>query len=128
MKEHLERLLDQYSADRRREAQATDRSDEYADAARSTADELRRLWAAEGEDPSELEKLLRRTEFRERVLGLYDGPAALADTDAYGEATKRQEFLTRELREFWLSSGHDLKELQRFESAVDEVVYSLIVK
>ena len=92
------------------------------------ADELHRVWADEGDDPTELEKLLRQADFREQVRGLYRGRAILAWTTEYNEATETQKRLTGELRDFWLSSGHDLNELRKFESKVSSEVASLIAK
>ncbi len=120
----IRELLDRYAAYRGREAQERGvRAGEYADAASRTADELRSLWTVRGKDLAELDKLLHQADFRERVLALYVGPAA----DDYAPAKEAQKALTVELREFWLSSGHDLTELRQFESAVDAEVIDMII-
>jgi hypothetical protein len=119
----IRELLDRYAAYRRREAQERGaRAGEPAEAASRTADELRSLWTARGRDTAELDKLLHQADFRERVLALYLGPAA-----DYAQAKEAQKALTVELREFWLSSGHDLRELRQFESAVDAEVIDMII-
>jgi hypothetical protein len=129
MNQHIAELLAEYGSHRRAEAQATKGSSEkHSEEARRVADELRRFWADDGDDPSELEKLLRQADFREQVRGLYRGSAILPWTREYNEATETQKLLTGELRDFWLSSGHDLNELRKFESKVDSEVASLIAK
>jgi hypothetical protein len=129
MKQQIAELLEAYGSHLRAEAHATEGSSAtHSEEALRVADELHRLWADEGDDPSELEKLLRQADFREQVRGLYRGSAVLPWTKEYDDAKENQKLLTGELRDFWLSSGHDLNELRKFESKVDSEVASLIVK
>src|SRR6266540_7441083 len=97
----IRELLDRYAAYRGREAQERGPgAGEHAEAASRTADELRSLWTAAGNDAAELEKLLHQADFRERVLALYAGPAA----EDYAQAREaRSEEYTSELQ-----SHHDL--------------------
>ena len=127
--ERVHELLDRYAECRRLEAlEGGPTEGERAETARRTVDELRSLWAAQGEDPAALDKLLHQADFRERVLALYGGRAANSVTQEYERAREEQKALTVELREFWLSSGHELEELRQFESEVDAQVYDMIVK
>jgi hypothetical protein len=129
MNRHIADLLAEYGSHRLAEAQATEGSStKHSEAARRVADELQRLWQDEGDDPRELEKLLRQADYRERVRALYQGSARLTWTTEYEQAKKVQRLLTGELRDFWLSSGHDLNELRKFESKVDSEVASLFPK
>jgi hypothetical protein len=130
MKESLQELLDEYALHMRAlaDAEATGApADEAAAAASGTANELRAVWTAEDGDPAELDKLLHEADYRERVLALYRGPARAPYAEEYERAREAQKALTVELREFWLSSGHDLRELRELESAVDAEVVDMLI-
>jgi hypothetical protein len=98
-----------------------------SEAAREVERLLREHWRANGGDPAELERRLRETAYREEILALYVVPVQPPSTKPYDDAVLTQKSLQADLRTFWIAGGHDLAELKKFLSSVDEEVVSLIV-
>jgi phenylacetate-coenzyme A ligase PaaK-like adenylate-forming protein len=110
------RLLARYAQCRRQQAQGelAGEPQRRAAAADQVETQLYEHWRERGWDPTELMKIVRQIDYRERVMALYDGPSILIATEGYERAEARQRALASELQAFWTASGHDLKELDRF--------------
>jgi hypothetical protein len=124
------RLLARYAQCRRQQAQGelAGEPQRRAAAADQVETQLHEHWRERGWDPTELMKIVRQIDYRERVMALYDGPSILIATEGYERAEARQRALASELQAFWTASGHDLKELDRFLSEVDADVIDLLPK
>jgi hypothetical protein len=99
------------------------RAAEHAEAAVRVEQELRRCWVEEGRQLAELTKRLRQTDYAETVQALFRGVVS-----NYDVAVKEQKSLASELRAFWVTSGHDLDELDRFLASVDARALELVPK
>jgi hypothetical protein len=88
--------------------------------------ELYEHWRERGWNPRDLDKLLRKIDYREGVMVLYAGPATVFAAKAHKKAEAQQRKLASELQTFWTASGHDLKELNAFLSEVDTDIFDLL--